>query len=257
MKIAVIGVGHMGSWFTRELSKKNEVEVYDKDKLRTHKFRNVKSLSRLSDLQSFEPDILLNAVSLQNTIEVFEEATKFIPEHCVIADITSIKGEIPEYYNECGFPFASMHPMFGPHFTDLNQLKDENVIIISESSEKAKKFFKQYFRSYKINISEYSFSQHDELMAYSLTLPFASSIVFSACVTTSTVPGTTFSRHMRIAQRLLKEEDYLLSEVLFNPHSLKQLEKICTRLEFLKHVIKAKDYEESEKFFNKLRKNLE
>ena len=93
-------------------------------------------------------------------------------------------------------------------------------------------------------------------MSYSLTLPFASSIVFSACVTTHTVPGTTFSSHKQIAQRLLREDDYLLAGVLFNPHSIKQLEIICSRLEFLKHIIKARDYEEAQKFFNKLRKNL-
>ena len=107
-----------------------------------------------------------------------------------------------------------------------------------------------------VNKIQSHYDDHDELMSYSLTLPFASSIVFSACVTTHAVPGTTFSRHKRIAQRLLKEDNYLLADVLFNPHSIKQLEIICSRLELLKHIIKARDYEEAQKFFNKLRKNL-
>jgi hypothetical protein len=34
------------------------------------------------------------------------------------------------------------------------------------------------------------------------------------------------------------------------------VENIVHRLEFLKHVIRAKDYEEAQKFFNKLRENL-
>ena len=256
MRIAIIGTGHMGAWFAREMSKKNRVAIYDIDKQKMDQFDNVCCMKNLSELKSFEPEILLNAVSLQHTVDVFKESVRYISADCIIADITSIKGEIPEYYKKCYFSFTSMHPMFGPHFTDLKELNDENVIVISESCEKGKRFFKQYFESFKINVSECSFNQHDELMAYSLTLPFASSIVFSACVTTPTVTGTTFSRHRKIAQRLLKEEDYLLSEVLFNPYSLTQLEKICSRLEFLKHVIGAKDYEESEKFFNTLRKNL-
>lgn len=257
MKIAIIGAGHMGSWFIKELSQNNEVVIYDINKEKMYKFKELIHLSNLSDLKSFEPDILFNAVSLQNTIDVFKKSIEYLPKHCVISDIASIKGEIPDYYKRCKHSFISLHPMFGPYFANLKQLKDENVIIISESDKNTKNFFKKFFKKYNICIFEYSFAQHDELMAYSLTLPFASSIVFSACMNNKTVPGTTFSRHRKIAQRLLKEDNYLLSEVLFNPDSLKQLERICSHLEFLKHVIKAKDYEESKKFFDKLRKNLE
>jgi len=94
-------------------------------------------------------------------------------------------------------------------------------------------------------------------MSYSLTLPFASSITFAACLTTKVVPGTTFAHHKEIARKVLEEDDFLLAEVLFNPHSIRQLEKICSKLEFLKHIIKARDYEEAEKFLARLRKNLE
>lgn len=257
MKIAVIGTGHMGSWFIRELTPDHDVAVYDKDPKNSADLTGVVVLKDIDGLKDFCPDILLNAVSLENTIPVYKSIEKFLQSDCVLLDITSIKGELSEYYPKCGFKFASCHPMYGPNFTDLKHLKEENAIIISQSDGKVKSFLKEFFRQFHINIFEYSFEEHDELMAYSLTLPFASSIVFSACVSNHTVPGTTFSRHRKIAKRLLKEDDYLLSEVLFNPSSLEQLENICHRLEFLKHVIKAKDYDESKKFFDNLRKNLD
>ena len=62
---------------------------------------------------------------------------------------------------------------------------------------------------------------------------------------------------MKNAKGVLSEDDHLLAEILFNPKSLPQLEKITAKLEFLKHIIKAKDYEEAKRFFNKLRKNIE
>jgi prephenate dehydrogenase len=94
------------------------------------------------------------------------------------------------------------------------------------------------------------------MIAYSLALPFASTLVFAACMERSTVPGTTFKKHLEIARGLLSEDDYLLAEVIFGPHSLEQLEKVTSRLEFLKHVIRAKDFEEVRAFFARLRQNL-
>jgi prephenate dehydrogenase len=257
MKIAVIGTGHMGSWFIRELFRDHDVAVYDRDRDKSRNLEGVTRLDNPEGLRNFKPEILLNAVSLENTIPLFESVEKFLPPDCVLMDITSIKGDLSRYYSRCGFKYASCHPMFGPNFTDLKHLKEENAIIISQSDDQMKLFLNDFFSRFNIRLFEYSFDEHDELMAYSLTLPFASSIVFSACVSNHAVPGTTFSRHRKIAQRLLKEDDFLLSEVLFNPSSLEQLENICHRLEFLKHVIKARDYDESKKFFDGLRKNLD
>ena len=94
------------------------------------------------------------------------------------------------------------------------------------------------------------------MTAYSLSLPFASTLVFAACMKNTAVPGTTFKRHLTIAQGLLSEDDHLLAEILFNEFSLEQLEGVTSRLEFLKHVIRDRDYEEACRFFNRLRENI-
>lgn len=256
MRIAILGAGGMGSWLAKELAKSHEVALHDRDISRMKAVKGVHHLGSFKDLHSFCPQFLFNVVSLQNTVAVFEAASPFLGKDCFIADIASIKGKIPEYYRKSPFRFVSCHPMFGPKFANLNQLENENLIIISESNSEGKKFILNFFEKYKLNIFECSFSEHDELMSYSLTLPFASSIVFSACLTSKVVPGTTFLRHKEIALKLMEEDDFLLAEILFNPHSLAQLEKICSRLEFLKHIIRASDYEEARKFFTGLRRNL-
>jgi prephenate dehydrogenase len=256
MKIAVIGVGHMGGWLASTLAKDNEVAIYDIDKAKAKKIGKVTILNELSELSGFKPELLIDAVGIRQTVNVFKSLEGFLPKTCVLCDVASVKGEIPEYYKNSGFKFASVHPMFGPTFANVQSLKDENAILISESDPTIKEFFKKFFVSQELKIFELSFDDHDKMVAYSLTLPFASTMVFAACMESSAVPGTTFKKHLSIAKGLLSEDDYLLADILFNKYSVKEIDKVTSRLEFIKHVIKGRDYEEAVKFFNKLRDNV-
>lgn len=115
------------------------------------------------------------------------------------------------------FPVCLHSPMFGPTFANLGQLEKENTIIISEGDHLGKIFFKDIYSSLRLHICEYTFEEHDKVVAYSLGIPFASTMVFAATMKHQDAPGTTFKRHMKIARGLLSEDDYLLTEILFNP----------------------------------------
>lgn len=249
----------MGSWFAGELSRKNEVFVFDIDSRKTENLKSraeVSVIEELSDLKNLQPDMLLNAVNLEKTVNMFEAVKDYLPEDCILADIASVKNDLPDYYAQCSFPFVSTHPMFGPTFADLDHLKRENAIIIKESDKQGKDFFTDFYGEFNLTLFEYSFSHHDEMMAYSLSLPFVSSLVFAACMKEKTVPGSTFAKHRSIADGLLSEDDRLISEILFNDNTLTQLEKVTSRLEFLKHIIRQKDFDEAQVFFEKLRENI-
>ena len=184
------------------------------------RFSDAFILEDLDGIKAFSPETLINAVTLQNTVPVFDEALKYLPKSCVISDMASIKGPLEKYYAQCGFKFVSVHPMFGPTFADMDALKGESVIFIRESHPEGKAFVRSFFERLGVTIFEYSFAEHDRMMAYSLTLPFISSMAFASCVDRSAVPGTTFAKHMAIAKGLLSEDDSLLAEVLFNTHSV-------------------------------------
>lgn len=256
MRVGILGAGKMGSWLGRVLSEGHEVALYDLDPGKAQAVKGVKALRELSELAAFSPQVLINAVSLESMVEAYEAAAPFLPKECLLADVASVKGDIPRYYERCGFRFASVHPMFGPTFTDLASLKGQNAVIITESDPEGTAFFRELFQRLGVAVFEYTFREHDEMMAYSLTTPFVSTLVFAACIIHKTVPGTTFARHREIARGLLSESDPLLTEVLFNPQSLKQLDKITSRLEFLKHVIRGRDHEEAKRFFDQLRTNV-
>ena len=257
MKIAVLGAGNMGRWLIREFAPDHQVCVHDLVPSRTEGLGRVTIARDMDEIAAFGPSLLINAVSLKNTIAAFEAAVPALPPDCIVADVTSVKGAIPNYYRSLpGLRFASLHPMFGPTFANISSLEDENVIIIRESDPDGAQFFREFFLRKKIRIHEYSFEQHDRLIAYSLSLPFASTMIFAACMNSTTVPGTTFKKHLEIARGLLSEDDDLLAEIIFSPHSLAQLEGVTARLEFLKHVIMDRDVDEAVAFFKSLRDNL-
>lgn len=256
MKIAILGAGNMGKWFANRLKTDHNIAVYDRKRGLANSISGIEDLIEIPELKNFQPELLLNAVSIQNTSQAFDLAAPYLPDQCILADVMSVKGLIYQYYKSCNFRYVSIHPMFGPTFSREDRLSGENVIIIQESCFEGIQFFREFFSRLDLHIFEYSFDEHDQLIAYSLTLPFASSLVFAANMDSTTVPGSTFKKHHEIASGLLSEDDNLLAEILFNPYSLPQLAEVTNKLEFLKHVIRQKDFDEAAKFFNRLRKNI-
>ena len=256
MKIVIIGAGRMGAWLVEELCFDHEVAVYDIDRKKLKHFIHVKRFLDLSEMASFRPELLVNASSLSSVCGVFDEAAPYLPDECMISDIASVKTGLHDYYKAAGRRFVSTHPMFGPTFGNVRDLRDENAIIIQESDEEGKAFFRDFYENLQVSVYEYSFEAHDKTIAYSLSIPFASSMVFAACMKKQEAPGTTFRKHLNIAGGLLSEDDHLLAEIMFNPHTVRQIEEISSRLAYLNHIIRSRDYEEMHKFLDRLRSNI-
>ncbi len=255
MRIVIVGAGNMGSWLVESLCLDYEVGIYDRDRNKLKYFFNSRKFLYLEEIYDFSPDILINAVSLEHTIEVFKELMPYLPAGCIISDITSVKNGLFDFYKESGRRFVSTHPMFGPTFGNVRDLKNENAIIITESDEEGKEFFREFYKSLEIKVHDYSFIEHDQTIAYSLSLPFSSTLVFAACMKKQDAPGTTFKKHQAITEGLLSEDDYLLSEILLSPYSLEQVEKVRDQLTNLIGMIKSRDTGQLKDFFAMLRKN--
>ena len=256
MKILIMGAGKMGSFFADVLSFEHEVAMFDKDPNRLRFTFNTLRFSSFDEVKEFAPDLLINAVTIKYTIPAFKEVLPYLPERCIISDIASVKTGLPEFYEEVKRPFVSTHPMFGPTFANLSDLSTQNTIIISESDHLGKVFFKDLYSRLHLNIFEYSFKEHDETIAYSLSIPFASTLVFASVMKHQDAPGTTFKKHMNIARGLLSEDDYLLTEILFNPHTPQQLEDIQKQLSVLQDMVSKKDAIGMIKYLDAIREKL-
>jgi prephenate dehydrogenase len=233
-KILVLGAGRMGAWMVESLCLDYEVAVYDKDKSKLRYLFNTHRMLTFEDIRKFAPDMVINAVSLQYTVPVFEDIIPYLPVDCLLSDITSVKIPLREFYLNLGRKFVSTHPMFGPTFANVKQLKGQNAIIITQSDEEGKKFFRNFYSSFGIKIFEYTFIEHDETIAYSLSIPFASSMVFASCMKQMEAPGTTFRKHLEIAKGVLSEDDYLLAEIMFSNYTYEQLNNIVGSLSISK-----------------------
>lgn len=257
MKILILGAGKMGSFFSDILTSDHEVALFDTDPDRLKFTYNVIRLSYPEQIKDFDPELVINAVTVKYTISAFQSVLPYLSDTCIVSDIASVKTGLQEFYSSIKQPFASSHPMFGPTFADLRNLSTQSAIIISESSEIGKKFFLDLYRSLNLQVFEYTFDEHDETIAYSLSIPFASTLVFASVMKHQEAPGTTFKRHMDIAKGLLSEDDYLLTEILFNPYTSQQVEQIRLELRHLLSIIENKDSTEMKNFLTKVRKNIE
>ena len=256
MKILILGAGKMGSFLCDLLSFDHEVAVYD---LRPEKLRftfNAQRFSSLDEIDGFEPQLVINASTVKYTLDAFRQVLPHLPKACIISDIASVKTGLPEFYASCGHPYVSTHPMFGPTFASLSNLSNENAIIISEGDHLGKVFFRDLYSRLRLNIVEYTFEEHDETIAYSLSIPFAATLAFASVMKHQEAPGTTFKRHMQIAEGLMSEDEYLVSEILFNPHTPSQLEGIVGKLSELLEIVKRRDSQAMSAYLAQAREHI-
>ncbi len=256
MRILILGAGKMGSFFTDVLSFDHECAVFEVDAKRMRFLYNTQRFTTLEEIGAFKPELVINAVTLKYTLQVFDQVIPYLPKDCIISDISSVKTEFLNYYQKTGMRFVSTHPMFGPTFANLGALSTENAIVISEGDYMGRIFFLDLYRRLGLNVHEYTFDEHDEAMAYSLSVPFVSTFVFSAVMKHQDAPGTTFKRHLGIARGVLSEDDTLLREILFNPRTKHHVEQIRAELKDLIQIIDERDEQALGAYLTRIRGNI-
>ncbi len=246
----------MGTFFTDVLSFQHETAVFDTDERKLRFVYNTYRFTNVDEIRDFDPDLVINAVTLKYTLDAFNTVLPVLRKDCIISDIASVKTGLKEFYEQCGLPYVSTHPMFGPTFARLDNLSHENAIIIKEGDHLGRIFFKDLYQTLGLRIFEYTFDEHDETVAYSLSIPFISTITFAAVMKHQDAPGTTFKKHMAIARGLASEDDYLLQEILFNPHTIEEITNIRTELKKLAEIIDSKDADGMRAYLKKIRANI-
>lgn len=246
----------MGSFFVDLLSFDHETAVFDVDPKRLRFMYNTQRFTSLDEIDAFSPELVINAVTLKYTLDVFRDVLPHLPADCILSDIASVKTGMKEFYEQTGRRYVSTHPMFGPTFANLGALSNENAIVITEGDYMGRIFFLDLYRRLGLHVHEYTFEEHDEAMAYSLSVPFVSTFVFSAVMKHQDAPGTTFKRHLAIARGVLSEDDTLLREILFNPRTKSHVEQIRAELKDLIHIIDERDEEALNAYLTRIRGNI-
>ncbi len=246
----------MGAFLADSMCLLHDVGVFDVDVHKLQYVFNTRRLTKFDEIKDFNPELVINAVTLKYTLKTFEDILPYLSDTCMLSDIASVKTGLKDFYARCGHPYVSTHPMFGPTFANLRELSKNHAVIIKEGDHLGKVFFKDFYGGLGLNLHEYSFEDHDETMTYSLSIPFVSSMVFAACMRFPDAPGTTFTKHLDIAKGVLSEDDYLLSEILFSPYTPEKIENVISNMEDLLEIIKSKDSNEMKNYLTRLRENI-
>lgn len=257
MRILILGAGKMGRWLSDSLCLDEETAVFDTDKAKLKYLFNVQRLTEGKEIAEFNPELIINAVGLSQTEAAFRFVIPFLSKNCILSDIASVKNNLEAFYQAAGFRFVSTHPMFGPTFARIDDLRAQTAILIKESCSEGRAFFEEFYKKLNVRVFEAGFSEHDKLTAYSLSTPFAATLAFVSCLKPIPAPGTTFKKHMEIADGLLSEDDELLTEILFNRHSAGQIIEIRKTLEKLQQWIENRDDAALKQYLNTLRTDWE
>ena len=79
MKILILGAGKMGSFFCDLLSFDHETAVYDADPRRLRFMYNTQRFTSLDEVDAFQPELLINCVTLQYTTDAFRSVLPHLP----------------------------------------------------------------------------------------------------------------------------------------------------------------------------------
>ena len=132
MRILILGAGKMGSFFTDVLSFDHDCAVYEVDPHRMRFLYHTQRFTSMEEIEEFQPELVINAVTLKYTLQVFNQVIPHLPKDCIISDISSVKTDFLKFYESTGMRYVSTHPMFGPTFANLGALSSENAIVIKE-----------------------------------------------------------------------------------------------------------------------------
>lgn len=257
MKILILGAGKMGSFFTDLLSFEHEVAVLESDPKRMRFIYNATSPTEAGRSCRIQTRI---SHQLRDT-KLYDRSIQEC--HALPAAILYHLGyRIGQDTPEKNFTKHVASRMFLPtrclvRHSPIWDNWRKKIRSLFRRDHLGKIFFKDIYSSLRLHICEYTFEEHDKVVAYSLGIPFASTMVFAATMKHQDAPGTTFKRHMKIARGLLSEDDYLLTEILFNPRTPHQIARIQEELDILQEIIKNKDSERMKEYLTKIRKNIE
>ncbi|HUT17151.1 MAG TPA: prephenate dehydrogenase/arogenate dehydrogenase family protein [Acidobacteriota bacterium] len=267
MKIAVIGAGKMGVWFTKFfVSKGYDVILADRKKAKLEAQKDL-----LVDLTtSFEEavqdaDQILLCVSINAMEDVVKAISPAIHEGQVVMDICSIKENPVKIMHQYikGATILGTHPVFGP---GSNGLKHK-AYILTPTNGKAREFaeqFKQWLEKEEAHVFIMTPKKHDELMSVVLGLPHFIGLV--ACETlleqtnlpeTKKVAGTTYRMLFTLAEATALETPDLYASVQTNLANLGAIEDLfMAKAQELLNLIKNKDQKAIIERMEQLKKKL-
>ena len=253
MRVAIIGAGKMGRWFTRFFKTEGySVVVSSRTRSKAEALRDEFGVELAdSSVDAVEgADWILLCVSLDGLEPVLKEVGSSIRAGQAVLDISSIK-EIPvnlmHKYIKNGVALGT-HPVFGP---GAKSLEGQNFVLTPVNPEE-KRFadeFKGWLEEHDAQVTVLAPRRHDELMSLVLGFPHFVGLVAGDALVDSQgfveakqVGGATYKLLLTLAGAVAAEEPGFYSNLHM---SLPEMEKIeglfLEKVEEWLRLVKQKD----------------
>ena len=253
MRVAIIGAGKMGRWFTRFFKDEgSSVVVSNRTRSKAEDLRDkfgVEVADR--NVEAVEgADWVLVCVSLDSLETVLKEIGSQIQSGQVVMDIGSIK-EIPvnllHKYVKNGVTLGT-HPVFGP---GAKSLRGQNFVLtpVDEEERRFAGEFKDWLEERGAEVTVLAPRWHDELMSLVLGFPHFVGLVAgdtlannSDFVEAKQVGGATYKLLLTLAGAVAAEEPVFYSNLHMSLPEMQKIEGLfLNKVEDWLRLVKRKD----------------
>jgi prephenate dehydrogenase len=239
MKVAIIGAGKMGRWFTQFFVNEGDtVTVSSRSKEKLSRIRDEFGVKVTNNVDAVKnADRVILCVPIDNFEDVVKEIHSNIRPNQVVMDICSIKEKpvnIMHEYVKTGLILGT-HPMFGP---GAKNIKNQNVVLTptTEKEKECAENFRKWLENRGAHVFIMAPKKHDELM--SIVLGLTHFIGIAVCdtlanhpdfVETRKVSGSSYRMLLTFAEAIASEEGDFYTSLQMNLPKLDEVEGMFLR----------------------------
>lgn len=170
-KVSIIGFGRFGKTLYRLLKEDFEITLYDKDQIKNFAELDKNTTITKSLNKVYQSEIIFYCIPISSFEAVIYQHKKYFKDSHRLIDALSVKMHpakvFKKYLQNTNVQALLTHPMFGP---DSSKEGFENLPLIMDKfmiDDENFRFWKEYFKSKKLQVIEMSAKEHDRMAASS------------------------------------------------------------------------------------------
>ncbi|WP_127347062.1 bifunctional chorismate mutase/prephenate dehydrogenase [Pseudidiomarina mangrovi] len=194
-----------------------------------------------------DADLVLFAVPITLTVALIERLPA-LPAHCILADLTSIKGQpLAAMLAKHNGPVVGLHPMFGPQQATLAK---QLVIVCHGRQREQYQWLLDSIIRWGAHIRDISATEHDEAMGFIQVLRHLSTFVYGAHLAEQQVDlaqlvslsSPIYRLELMMVGRLFAQNPELYADIILSqPHTFAMMNDYVRSFETILSRLQAGD----------------
>jgi prephenate dehydrogenase len=264
-RIAVIGAGGMGAWFTRFFKSRGHlVIVADRDSSKAKRLASkLRAKYASNNIEAArESDIIILATPANVIPKVIKEILPVLRRDAMICEISATKSIVMPALRSAekrGAKIASIHPMFGPLTHDI---RDRSIIAIRTGKDtRGYTTMKYLLQGARFFLTDQDI--HDRQMAVTLGLPHFLNMAFAMTLSKRRnlaeirkYAGRTFNLQMLLAQAIADEPETTADIQIMNKQFRRVLRELQRDIRSLARIVNRRDRARLITQYKKIRRAL-